>query len=354
MSKKKSIALGIVILLIGQVAVFAESYSYFHIKDLAHGAYLVAGFKYDEALYHLKVDKGELPQTAQWRFEKAGKFNGKEYYYLVDRLHSSGIMGGDNYDGDTYSQKNYKGKQNAMWTATEKTLEQGQIPVIFTDRKHKFDLVAGSSHDGEIYHQSAGERSNALWVLELVVKGDQGPDFYVAEQRLINLEYHYNLAKVLNQQPALTIKAQRVPNDTEVTQTFSITKSDSQTVEEFWSFKRAVKASIFQTLSVSGGFAGTGEVKSETTIGFTYEQEWVNSNKRTVKNDFTWNIPVVVPPHSVVEVNGILMRLNKDIPFTATIENTLGSGERKIITVDGMWEGVEYVTGEVSFKQTKL
>ncbi len=356
MNNKKALALGIVLLLIGQIVVFAQEYSYFHIRDLRHGAYLAAGVKYDGALYHLKKDSaGKLPETAEWRFEDAGKINGKQYYYIVDRLHDSAIMAGDNKDGDTYSQKNYHRKKFAMWTATEKRFEDGQIPVIFTDAKHGLDLVAGRNHDGEIYHQTAKEYKNAKWVLELNSEGDvgTGPDFYVVKQRLASLKFHTDVVAAIKHPPTLTLESAE-SNDSDVTQSYTVRKTVEHSAEESWSFRRAVKVSLYQELSVSSGFAGSGEVKSKTTFGLEVDQEWVKSDKRTTKNTLMWSIPVVAPPHSRVSVNAVIKILKRDVTFTATIENTMGNGEVKETTINGEWSGVQYVTGEINIDQEKL
>ena len=354
MDNKKALALGILLLLVVQTAGFTESNSYFHIYDLAHEAYLVSGLKvFPPGLYHNKEKAEKLPQNAQWRFEPAEKIKGVQYYYIVDRLYGTAIAGGDNYDGDIYLYDNYRGKRNAQWKATEKNFENGQFPFVFTDGKHKRDLVAGARYDRHIYHQSAGEKSNGRWVVELVSKGTQGPDFFVVEQELINIEYHRNEAKELGDSNLFMIKRQRVPNNTEVTQTIDVGKSTKEITEQSWWFERAVTMSIYQSISVSGGFPGGVQTESKTEIGWEETKEWGEKNTHRVENELTWTIPTVVPPHSVVEVSAVLTKVIKNIPFTATIENTLGSGEKKRITVEGMCRAVEYVSGDISFNQTK-
>jgi hypothetical protein len=355
MNNKKAFALGTLLLLIVQIAGFTQEYSYFHIYDLEHKAYLVSEPKAfpKPGIHHSKVEAMKLPQNAQWRFELAKTINEKKYYYIVDRLYDTAIAGGDSYDGDIYAYDSFRGKRNAQWTATEETVAEGQIPFVFTDRKHDRDLVAGAKYDGEIYHQTAGERRNARWVLELVSKGKKGPDFFVVEQRLINLKFHTDKATVITEEPLLIIDESRL-NNSEVAQSITLNKEKSQTVEESWSFKQAVKVSIYHELSVSSGLAGTAEVKSTTTVGFEYEKEWSESNKRIVKNSLVWNIPVVIPPHSKLSVSGVITSLKRNIPFTATILNELGSGDEKEMKVEGVWSGVQYVTGEIRFDQTNL
>jgi hypothetical protein len=351
--KAMSLAVLLVVLVVGSVW-SDDQYSYFYIKDMAHGQYLSAGHKYDGNIYHLTEEETKVVKgAALWRFEEAGTFGGTKYYYIVDRQHGAALSAGHNKDNNTYSIKDYEGRDNCKWKATEQDVENGLISFVFTDRKHELDLVAGDVYDRDVYHQKAGTRPNGRWFLEMAMKRTKGPDFCVVEQRLIALDFHDDKATVLDRNPLLTIAGQRIPNNTDIKQSFEIVKSQKEEIEEKWWFQHAVSASIFQTVSFSGGLPGGVEAKSETTIGFVYEHEWGESNTRTVSNELTWSVPVAVPPHSIVEVNGVIIRLKRDVPFTAKIENTLGNGRKKIIYVDGIWTGVEYVSGDITFDQVE-
>jgi hypothetical protein len=220
---------------------------------------------------------------------------------------------------------------------------------LFYDKKHNKALIAGDNYDGNIYHQDPGTRLNAEWVLTMVADGDSGPDFYVVSQQLLELQMHNDQAERLDRPPLFVIDGEQVTNNTGVTQQMTITKSKTETVVETWSFSQTITWGVSQTFEVSGGVEGIADVKSSTTFSFSMTNGWTKGGQSSTEHQMTWEIPVTVPPNSVVRVDGIVQKYEATVPFTAYISTTLGNGLSRIDTVTGEWNGVELVTGEITF-----
>jgi hypothetical protein len=314
---------------------------YFRIHDMAHGNFLATGASYDGDTYHLR--ENELGDHASWRFIDAGD----GYYHIFDRRHGAVLCAGDDYDGDVYAlTEPYDTRENAKWRAVP-----GQTwgAFLFYDKKHNKALIAGDNYDHRIYHQDPGTRLNAEWVLTMVTDGDSGPDFFVVSQELLSLEMHNDQAERLDRPPLFVIDAEKVTNNTGVTQQMTITKSKTETMVETWSFTREITWGVSQTFEVSGGVEGIADVKSSTTFSFSMTNGWTKGGETSTEHQMTWEIPVTVPPNSVVQLDGIVQKYEATVPFTALINTTLGSGLSRVDTVTGEWNGVELVTGEITF-----
>lgn len=314
---------------------------YFRIHDMAHSCYLGASKSYNGDAYHYR--ENDLGDYTSWRFEEAGD----GYYYIFDRRHGAVLCAGDNYDGEVYALTiPYDTRENAKWRAVP-----GQTwgAYLFYDKKHNKAFIAGDNFDGQIYHQDPGTRLNAEWVLTLVADGDSGPDFYVVSQTLLKLEMHNQQATRLDRPPLFVIDGERVTNNTSVTQNIKITKSKTETVVETWSFSETITWGVSQTFEVSGSVQGVVDLKSSTTFSFSKTNGWTKGGEASTEHQMTWEIPVNVPPNSIIQVDGIVNKYEATVPFTAYINTTLGNGLSRLDTVTGEWKGVELVTGEVTF-----
>ncbi|MBN1422174.1 MAG: ETX/MTX2 family pore-forming toxin [Planctomycetes bacterium] len=320
----------------------AASYKYFRIYDAAHTCYLASGASFDGNIYHLR--ESELGDHASWRFEPAGD----GYYYIIDRRHGGALCGGDTYDGQTYAVLDHANRLNAQWKAVEGSVLGA---FFFFDRKHDRALVAGDTYNGDVYHQVPGDRTNAQWILRMIADGDEGPHFYVIEQRLLGLDMHDDLATRLETPPLFVIGGQRIQNDTSVQQTFTISRSKTDITKEAWSFSRAVKVGIHQSFEVSASVEGIVDAKTKTEFSYEETNEWGKSGSSTTEHQISWEIPVVVPPRTVIAVDGIVSRFETEVPFTASIRTTFADGTQSVDDVDGTWSGVEYVTGSVTYSE---
>jgi hypothetical protein len=341
---KKAIEKGLVLscmVFIGLPGYSHATDKYFRIHDMAHKCYLGAGKSYDGNTYHYR--ENELGDYTSWQFKDAGD----GYYYLFDRRHTAVLCAGDSYDGDVYAlTEPYSTRENAKWK-----VEPGQTwgAFLFYDKKHNKALIGGDNYDGNIYHQDPGTRLNAEWVLTMVAEGDSGPDFYVMSQELLNLEMHNNQAERLDRPPLFVIDGETVTNNTGVSQQITITKSTTETIIETWSFSETITWGVSQTFEVSGSVKGVVDLKSSTTFSFSKTNGWTKGGQSSTEHQMTWEIPVTVPANGVVRVDGIVQKYESTVPFTSYINTRLGDGSSRIDTVKGEWQGVELVTGEVTF-----
>ena len=314
---------------------------YFRIHDMSHKCYLGAGKSYNGDAYHYR--ENDLGDYTSWRFEDAGD----GYYHIFDRRHGAVLCAGDNYDGEVYAlTEPYDTRENAKWRVVP-----GQTwgAYLFYDKKHNKALIGGDNYDGQIYHQDPGTRLNAEWVLTMVADGDSGPSFFVVSQKLLSLEMHNDQADRLDQPPLFVIDGEKVINNTGVTQQMTITKNKTETVVETWSFSETITWGVSQTFEVSGGVEGVADAKSSTTFSFSMTNGWTKGGETSTEHQMTWEIPVTVPPNSTIRVDGLVQKYEATVPFTALINTTLGNGLSRIDTVMGEWQGVELVTGEITF-----
>jgi hypothetical protein len=313
---------------------------YFYLEDQAHHKCIIAGDKYDGVVYH-QEHKGR--DNAQWRFVDTGD----GYYYIYDRRHGKAIIAGDKYDGHLYHQAP-KGRANAQWKISE-----GSNPgsFILTDRKHGKALIAGDKYDGRLYHQAPGDRSNAQWTLTLAQDGEQGPDFYIKEQELLDLELQISLAKRLSI-PPLVIDG-IIINESGVDQTCEFNKKQTDIITEEWKFENSVMVSVLQSVATKAGgeFSGiSASVETKTEIHIETRLTWNKNVSKTTENTIEWNIPVKVPAHSRIHLVSEIKKNKADIPFVATIRNTLGNGETKVVKEHGVWKGAEYLAATINYK----
>ena len=85
----------------------------------------------------------------------------QKYFELHEAYHNRAVMGGDNYNGETYHQYAF-GRDNGRW----EFVHQGDSLYTIKDKKHGKILAANeSNNNNQIYHRDSGTSPHQLWSL---------------------------------------------------------------------------------------------------------------------------------------------------------------------------------------------
>lgn len=120
------------------------------------------------------------------------------------------------------------------------------------------------------------------------------------------------------------IYVQHVTNDTAQQQTSSIGGGASVTETSGWSSTLGIKAGVKTSLSVGVPVVADGKVEVSAEASYSYT--WSGSESRT--RSWTFNAPVVVPPHSSGTVVAKVALTSVRVPFVVTGVFVTASGKR--------------------------
>ncbi len=93
-----------------------------------------------------------------------------------------------------------------------------------------------------------------------------------------------------------------------------------------------------ETIQASAGlkipFLASGSIQSTTTVS----NSQMDGKTSSQEDDRTYNFPVIVPANSTVTATVTVTMYNMNVPYTATLK---GINTGKIITINGIWQGVQ-------------
>lgn len=331
----------------------------FYIKDVKHQKYLVAGDNYDGKVYH---QSGINRENAKWVFELVEPSPMDDpnitYYHIYDLKHKKYLVAGDRYDGKVYHQ-DPSGRKNSLWTITLSKTASGHGGFKITDALHQRALVAGDNYDGNIYHQDddVSARPEKRWIIEFVNTPesiDDYPDFYVIPSKCIveKVEIIKELDDI--EQPDAVFSAY-LKNNSNAEQNITFSKEITKSSEDHISTSDTCCLEVATGISVNLSFPfdlGDAGITMDTTTSHTRE----NSKSFTTIDTTTYSVHtnVNVPPRSIMKACVILKRRMKSVNFKA---ETLyyfadGTSRKKIIT--GQWNGVVVTDCKMEYNEENI
>jgi hypothetical protein len=258
-------------------------------------------------------------------------------------------------------------RHNALWAWSDKATSGDEFFAIM-QCDGNFCVYRGT---GEL-----GERHNALWCY--TNRSRSGDDFYAILQddgnfcvyegtgptdsrgvlwstnatdpiddiEIESIEYDVSAAKILQSGPT-NLHRQTVTNNTEVTQTNSITGSQSISVTSGWSDSLGVKVGVKTEFNTGIPIVAGGKVEVSVDVTNTYT--WNGSTTKTK----TWGFdtPVSVPPHMTMVCLVSTTLSDIVVPYTLTGTVILKSGTRMPAKIRGTYTGTDSHDLTVTFIQ---
>ena len=164
---------------------------------------------------------------------------------------------------------------------------------------------------------------------------------------ITKIEYDLEAISILHSSP-MELYRQVVSNDTDQSQSSTISGSESVTETSGWSDSLAVNVGANTTFKTGIPFIAEGKVTVSVEVTNTYT--WNGSTSKTK----TWgfNTPASVPAHKTIVCLVSVTTSTISVPYTLTGTAVLKSGAKLPITVQGTYIGTNSHDLVVSFKDT--
>ena len=318
-----------------------SDYSFITVKDQLHNYLLVAGVSADNNVYHQKPDSRDV---AQWQFVPTSD----GYYHIVDRRHGLALVAGNIADNNVYHQQ--PNGPNAKW----RLVPMGDNTFQIFDAKHNKALVAGDRQDNRVYHQNPGNRSNGIWKLEIVSGSGKAPKEMVVGEQYQSTKYHWDRVQYIGE-PTKVIIEDSYTNNTNIQQSRTISKEDTKTVTETWSFSKeiskTVSNSIESSVNVGVKIKKVVNVGAQITHNHTSSKTEKEGTTKTKSQETTYTLKLsnkldVEAGHKATCRN-IVTEQKIDLPFTIITNRMFGDGRTEQVTVSGTWRGNQYSNSDI-------
>ena len=320
-----------------------DDYMLFEIEDAKHKKSLVAGDIQDNHVYHQDPN---YRYNSKWFFYPVP--NQPNRWYIIDAKHRMGVVAGEIYDNNVYHQ-DVVGRDVAMWKAEPVPHREGYF--TFTDKKHGKSIVAGDSYDEHVYHQDVNGRPNGEWILKPVMNLNKpGPRFLVTGVNVLSMEYKDGFD--IQEQPVF-FSDQVFENDsycctTKHTATFDRSVKTSETITTSTTISTDIGIEVRAMVGTE-----EGEVKTEleATAKFNWQKSTTreNSYSRETTSDLQSTSEFEVPPRTRCVAKFLMQQITKDIPWTATVEETFADDHTERKTVEGVWRSTQFLGGRTEY-----
>lgn len=197
---------------------------------------------------------------------------------------------------------------------------------LYSDGLYVFP--SGDKDDGDNIleaHESAEDRTS--WTVE----------FIDATYELSNVKY--DMSKLTHaDQPPLDMGTQRSENNTSVTQTPTLTFTNTATVARSFTASESMKAGW--TTKISAGVPGVGSTEESFSMELSATFSWGTTAQNS--QSVTVTFPVSVPPHTTVEGTAAFKQAKVNVPYTADVVATFNDPQRTVLrySINGTYSGI--------------
>jgi hypothetical protein len=156
----------------------------------------------------------------------------------------------------------------------------------------------------------------------------------VVDFEITNIGYHVAAAKTLETQ-SVSIYGQVLENTTTVSQSSTLTGSESVAETSAWSDKLGIKVGV--KTSFKAGIPFIVEGKIEVSAEINYEYTWSGSTTRS--RIWSFSTPAICPPKSMVLAKIMVTNSKIEIPYTLDGKFVLRSGVKVPGSTEGTYTG---------------
>jgi hypothetical protein len=172
-------------------------------------------------------------------------------------------------------------------------------------------------------------------------------------EKYLDVTYHFDRI-LLQGSPEKIILEDSYANKTNLQQERTLTKEQTKTVTETWSFSKEVSTKIAASIesTVNAGVKiKLLDVGSSVTYGFSTErtntESKTNETSKTLEHKLSFSNKLLIPAGEISTCRQIITFQKADLPFTMRVTRTYGDYRKEIVIVEGTWRGNKYSSSSV-------